>query len=124
MKFMMMWIVPVLCLLLITCKDPDVIKKLDAGLKVELKRRHETNQLDERISVVLRVNEEITDLHHQVLEAKGVKISANIGYIYTATLPAKQVYEVAKFRFVDYVQGQKKFRTFPSDSTNPTPRRN
>ena len=44
MKRMMKWTIPMMCLLTIHCKDPDVIKKLDAGLKAELEQRHESTR--------------------------------------------------------------------------------
>ena len=113
---LILWIL-VVCSFL-GCKDPKVIKKIDQSLRVELAQLKENSQMEKRIAVVFRVNEELTDLHHLVLERESVKIIAHIGDIFTGTVPAKNVYNVAKFRFVEYVQGQRTFRTAPIDSSD------
>ncbi|MBN2008507.1 hypothetical protein JW960_04080 [candidate division KSB1 bacterium] len=111
----------ILMVILAGCRDPKVVQKMDGNLKAELKQLHETGHLDERIPILFRINEKFTDMHREVLEQKGVKISAHIGDLYTATVPANKVYDIAKFRFVDYVQGQKNFKTQRADSTQFIP---
>lgn len=92
------------------CKEPKVEQKIDPNLKAELIRLKKTSQLTRQITILFKVNEELTDLHYLILKKKGVKISANIGNIYTATIPAKSIYDLAKMRFIDYVQGQKRLK--------------
>ncbi len=101
--------------LLCYCKDPMVEKKIDLNLKTELIRLKKSSKLNEQITILFKVNEELTDIHHDVLNNNGVKIKTNIGNIYTATIPAKSVYNLAKIRFIDYVQGQKKYRIHTSE---------
>jgi len=99
------------------CKDPEAERKIDATLKAELVQLKQTSEMKQPITVLFRVNEDLTELHHVVLKKNDVKIKANIGSIYTATLPAKSVYNLAKMRFVDYIQGQKKLKAMPADSS-------
>ncbi len=112
-----------LCLLFafgFACKDPDVLKKMDENLKAELKRLSDAKQLDRQISIVIRTNEALTDTHLEVLKREGVEVSANIGNIYTITLPAKNLRGVARLKFIDFLQGQKTFRTSPPQSNSST----
>lgn len=108
----------VLIFCIVRCKDPETEKKIDANLKAELIRLKNTSQLEQRITILFKVNEELTELHHAVLKKNGVEIGANIGHIYTGTIPAKSVYKFAKMRFVDYVQGKKILKAHPADSTS------
>ncbi len=98
------------------CKEPEVEKKIDAHLKLQVQNLKETSQLDKTISIVFKSNEQLSDLHHQVLENKGIEIVANIGSIYTAKLPARSLYDLAKMRFVESIQGSRKFKAHPVDS--------
>ena len=98
------------------CKDPEVERKIDVHLRLHIKSLQESNQLDRSISIVFKSNEELTDLHKEVLQKKGIKIVANIGHIYSATLPAKSLYDLAKMRFVQSIQGSREFQIHPSDS--------
>jgi len=107
-----------LFLVVAACKDPEVERKIDAHLRLHIKTLQENSQLDKIISIVFKSNETLTDLHKKVLEKKGIKISANIGYIYSATLPAKSLYDLAKMRFVESIQGSREFKIHPSDSLN------
>ena len=94
-----------------TCKDPEVEKKIDPNLKSELIKLQKTGQLDQNITILFKVNEQLTDVHYIMLEKNNVEISAHIGNIYTAVIPARSVYDFAKMRFVDYIQGQKQLKT-------------
>ena len=105
-------------LLLPGCKNPEVERKIDANLKAELVRLKETSNWDQQVTVVFKTNEELTVIHHDVLQQKGVTIEASIGNIYTASMPAKSVYSLARQKFIDYVQGQKTFQIHPVDSTS------
>ena len=105
----------ILCIIFLTCKDAE--KKIDANLKLNIKNLKETSRLDQNLYIVFKVNEDITDLHLQVLRKNKVKIIANIGNIYTASLPAKKVYNLAKLKFVEYIQGSKEKSATPIDST-------
>ena len=98
------------------CKDPEVEKKVDAHLRLQIQNLKDTSQLDKTISIVFKSNEQLTDLHHQVLQNKGIEIVANIGSIYTAKLPARSLYDLAKMRFVESIQGSREFKAHPVDS--------
>jgi len=104
-------------LLLFSCKDIESEKKIDPGLRLHLKNQKTASQLNQPITIVFKVNEELSDLHIQVLRRKKVKIIANIGHIYTASLPKKTILALAKFKFVDYIQGSKKLKTTSKDTT-------
>ena len=113
-------IISVLLLLIIFygCKDLEVERKIDANLRAELIKLKKKSELDRPITILFKVNQELTELHYNILKESNVNINANIGNIYTATVVAKSVYSVAKLKFVDYVQGQKKFELHPTDSTS------
>lgn len=100
----------------LSCKDPEVERKIDAHLRLQIKNLNEASQLDKTISIVFKSNEQLTDLHHQVLQNKGIEIVANIGPIYTAKLPAKSLYDLAKMKFVESIQGAREFKAQPVDS--------
>ena len=102
---------------LIGCKEVKWAKKVDPDLRLKLKNLEKTSELDKNLTILFRVNEPLSELHHSVLQRKKIKIIANIGPIYTATLPAKNVIDLAKMKFVDYIQGSKKLKAHPNDST-------
>lgn len=104
-------------LMILSCKDPVVEKKLDASLRLQIKQLHDTAQLDQTISIVFKSTEALTDLHREVLQKKGIQIIANIGQIYTAKLPAKSLYDLAKMRFVESIQGSRELKIQSPDST-------
>jgi len=101
----------------IACKDPEVERKIDANLQFKMKSLKESARLDENVSVVFKTNEPLTDQHKAVLQKKGIRVMANIGNIYTATLPVRKVYDLAKMRFVESIQGSKEFKAHPIDSS-------
>lgn len=104
-------------LMMLSCKDPEVERKVDANLQLQIKRLYETDQLDQKILIAFKANEMLTDLHREVLQKKGIQIIANIGQIYTAQLPAKSLYDLARMRFVESIQGSRELRIQPPDST-------
>ncbi|MBD3288088.1 hypothetical protein GF337_04735 [candidate division KSB1 bacterium] len=104
-------------LLAMTCKDPEIEKKIDPNLKSELIKLKKADQLDQNITILFKVNEQLTEVHHIMLEKNNVEISANIGNIYTAVIPANSIYDFAKMRFVDYIQGQKRLKTQLDDES-------
>ena len=99
-----------------SCKDPEVERKIDAHLRLQIKTLQEASQLDKTISIVFKSNEQLTDLHREVLQNNGIKIVANIGSIYTAKLPASSLYDLAKMKFVESIQGAREFKAHPVDS--------
>ena len=99
-----------------SCKDPEVERKIDAHLRLQIKNLNEASQLDKIISIVFKSNEQLTDLHREVLKNKGIEIVANIGSIYTAKLPANSLYDLAKMKFVESIQGAREFKAHPVDS--------
>ena len=105
------------CSILFFCKDIESEKKIDPGLRLHIKNQQTASQLNRPIIIVFKVNEEITDLHLQVLRRNKVKIIANIGHIYTASLPARKIFDLAKMKFVDYIQGSKKLKATSRDTT-------
>ncbi|MDZ7330874.1 MAG: hypothetical protein ONB13_08750 [candidate division KSB1 bacterium] len=100
-----------------SCRDPEVEQKLDADLRLQVKALHEQRQLDQTISVVFKSIEPLTDLHREVLKKQGIEIMANIGQIYTAKLPARSLYDLAKMRFVESIQGSRQLKIQPPDSS-------
>ena len=90
------------CLIFFYCKDIETEKKIDPNFKIILQNLKDNSKLDQQISVVFKVNEDITDLHKRVLKNNKVKIIANIGHIYTASLPANKVYNLADAVIVDH----------------------
>ena len=92
-------------------------RKIDANLQFKMKSLKESARLDENVSVVFKTNETLTDQHKAVLQKKGIRVMANIGNIYTATLPVRKVYDLAKMRFVESIQGSKEFKAHPIDSS-------
>ena len=108
-------IVSMLCLLV--CKDPAVEQKIDPQLRLQLKNMKANSQLDNSISIVFKTNEQLTDAHKTVLEKKGILITGNIGNIYTAKLPARSLYDLAKMRFTESIQGSREMRAHPRDSS-------
>lgn len=105
-------------ILVTTCKDPEVEKKIDPNLKAELLKLKKTDQLDNNITILFKVNENLTEIHHIMLEKNNVVINANIGNIYTAVIPARSIYDFAKMRFVEHIQGQKRLKTQTNDAPN------
>lgn len=101
---------------ILSCKDPEVERKIDAHLRLQIKTLQETSQLDKTLSIVFKSNEHLTDLHRDVLQKKGIEIIANIGYIYTAKLPARSLYDLAKMKFVVSIQGSREVKIHPVDS--------
>ncbi len=110
----------ILIFMLSSCKDPDMEKKIDARLRLQIKTLEESSQLDKNILIVFKTNVALTDLHKSVFQKKGIKIIANIGHIYTAKLPAKALYDLAKMKFVESIEGSREFKAHPSDSLGKT----
>ena len=104
------------CSVLFFCKDIEIEKKIDANLRLQLKNQKVASQLDQKLTIIFKVNEEITGLHRQVLSRIDVKIIANIGHIYTASIPARNIIDLARMKFVTYIQSSKEFKMSPGDS--------
>lgn len=104
---------------IIGCKEEDkqALQKVSPGLRSTLLNLEKTGDREKPITVVFRVNEDLTDLHYDVLKRKKVKIIANIGPIFTASLPAEKVIDLAKMKFVDYIQGERTFKINPPDTS-------
>ena len=111
-----------LCLNFLFCKDIEVDKKIDPNFKPFLQNLKDNSQLNQKVSVVFKVNEDITDLHLRVLKNNDVNIIANIGHIYTASLPASKIYNLAKLKFVEYIQSSRRLQTTPGDSIKQAPK--
>ncbi|OQX95700.1 hypothetical protein B6I21_04055 [candidate division KSB1 bacterium 4572_119] len=103
------------------CKEPELGKKVDPGLKLKIQNLHKASKLDQNITVLFKANEPLTDLHHSVLTQKKIKIKASIGHIHTAIMPASAIYDLAKMKFIDSIQGSKKFEAHSSDSLQNKP---
>lgn len=108
-------IVSLFVVLISGCKE-DELRKVDPELRLTLKSLKEKSQLDQQLSVMFKVNEDLTDLQLSILNKKEINIIANIGTIYTASLPAKRVIDLAKMKFVDAIQGAKQARLHSPDS--------
>ena len=112
----------VLVIATLSCKDPEVERKIDAQLRMQIKMLIEADQLDRTLSIVFKSNGPLTDLHRQVLKDKGIEINANIGQIYTAKLQAQSLYDLAKMRFVESIQGSREVKIQSVDSLNQVPK--
>lgn len=99
------------------CKDPAVEKKIDAHLRRKMLVLKESAQSETSVAVVFKTSETLTEQHKIVLQKKGIHVMAGIGNIYSATLPAKSVYDLAKMKFVESIQGSKEFQIPPTDTT-------
>lgn len=109
----------ILIFIAISCKDPEIERKIDAHLRLQIKTLTASSQLDNNISIVFKTNEELTDEHKNVLQKQNINITANIGYIYTATLPARALYDLAKMRCVESIQGSRELTIQPPDTLKP-----
>lgn len=103
-------IVLILLLLFINCRDYESEKKIDPYLKVLLQNLYQANRLDQQLLILFRSNEELTSRHHAVLQKKGVKISANIGGLYTAKATPQGIYYLARLRCVISIQPSKQLQ--------------
>jgi len=99
------------------CRDPEAEKKIDGNLRAQLVQYKQRKDLDKNIVILFKVNEDLSELHHEMLQKNSVNINANIGPIYTATVPAKNVYNLAKMRFITYIQSKSKLNAHQPDST-------
>ncbi|MFZ5516384.1 MAG: hypothetical protein ACOY90_07080 [Candidatus Zhuqueibacterota bacterium] len=99
-----------------SCKDADFEKKVDPGLKLQLQQLKQAGQLNTRIPVIFKVNEPIGEEHKAFLSNRDIKIMANIGTIYTASVPAHAVYDLSKMKFVETIQSSRTVKATPSDS--------
>ena len=106
-------------LFLLNCKEEDkkALQKISPELRSALLDLNKTGDKQKRITVVFKVNEDLTDLHYEVLKRKKVKIIANIGPIFTASLPAEKVIDLAKMKFIDHIQGERTFKLTPVDTS-------
>jgi hypothetical protein len=109
-------VISILSFFLLMCKDPEAERKIDPYLRLQIKNLKATAQLENSISVVFKTNEQLTDEHKAVLEKKGISITGNIGNIYTAKLPASAVYDLARMRFTESIQGSREMKAHPRDS--------
>ena len=109
------------CSILSFCKEVEIEKKIDPSLRLYLKNQKETSQLDQHITIIFKVNEGINDSHVQVLGKNHIKIISNIGFIYTASLPARNILNLAKMKFVEYIERPQKFKTTTRDTTKQLP---
>ncbi|NOZ63099.1 MAG: hypothetical protein GXO74_15720 [Calditrichaeota bacterium] len=102
------------------CKEEDqeAYQKVSPELRATLMNLEKTDERKKPITVVFRVNEDLTDLHYDVLKKKQIKILANIGPIFTASLPAERVVDLAKMKFVDHIRAERTFKATPRDSGN------
>lgn len=107
-----------LTMVFLSCKDEDFEKKVDPALKLQLKHLNESSRLDENIAVVFKVTEPLTDAHEAFLKEKKIKIAAHIGPIYTASVPARTIYDLSKMKFIETIQSSRTLKTTPADSLN------
>jgi len=114
-------VVLICCLILSFCKEVEIEKKIDPNLRLHLNNLKSASQLDQKITIIFKVNENITDSQHQVLRKHEIKVVSNIGHIYTASLPARKIPDLANMKFVEYIQSSKKFKTTTRDTTKQLP---
>lgn len=109
-------ILGILVMFFFSCKDADFEKKVDPALKLQLKHLKEASQLDKNIAVVFKVTEPLSEAHEAFLKDKQIKVAAHIGPIYTASVPARAVYDLSKMKFVETIQSSRTLKTTPADS--------
>jgi hypothetical protein len=109
------------CSIVFFCKDIETEKKIAPSLRLHLKNQKAASQLDQLITIIFKVNEDINDSHVQVLRKNDIKIISNIGFIYTASLPARNILYLAKMKFVEYIERPQKFKTTTRDTTQQLP---
>jgi hypothetical protein len=109
------------CSILSFCKEVEIEKKIDPNLRLHLKNQKSASQRDQHITIIFKVNENITDSQLQLLHKTDINIISNIGSIYTASLPARKVLDLAKMKFIEYLQSPKKFKATNRDTTKQLP---
>jgi hypothetical protein len=107
------------CLVFLFCKEAGIEKKFDPNLRLKLRNMSQVAPSDQSILIVFKMNEKITDKHKEIFEQNGVHLIANIGQICTANVPAQKIIDLAKMKFVDYIQSSRNFETASSDSIKP-----
>jgi len=97
-------------------KDPGLLKKLDAGLKLRLAEVNQSGQLSTELPVVVRCRGELMRQARRQLEDKGVHIHAQVGDIVTATILAKDFPEVLREENVLFLELAKEAGLRPPQS--------
>jgi|SaaInl4_135m_RNA_FD_contig_21_1324126_length_645_multi_6_in_0_out_0_2 hypothetical protein len=109
LRLLSLQLILVVAAMLGACKeeDPQVINKLDPLLKQQVDRLEGT-----MLSVILRVDEELTDDQNAVLSRHGVIVQSHIGTIYVCQIPLKAMLPVARESFVARLEAPKELKPF------------
>lgn len=97
-------------LILASCRDPVAERKIDPYLKLKMAEMKKNQELDQKIPILFKVTDELSQTHKVVLEKKGVEIKASIAHLYTASATPVAIYELAKMRFVASIEASKELR--------------
>jgi len=99
-----------ICTIFSACRDYEAEKKIDPHLRVKMEELIRSGQTDKKLLILFKVIEELNEAHQIVLQKKGIHIQANIRQIYTAVASTKSIYELAKMRFVIYIEPSKEMK--------------
>ncbi|MBN1349005.1 hypothetical protein JXJ21_06325 [candidate division KSB1 bacterium] len=89
------------------CKEEKLIQKVDPVLRIELQDLEQRKQLDTPLLVLIKANEDFTDVHRAILKKYDVTLHASIAHIHTASMPASSIYKITRFRFIEYIEASK-----------------
>lgn len=109
LRLLSLHIVLLVATLLGACKeeDPQVINKLDPLLKQQVDGLEGT-----MLSVILRVDEELTDAQNDILSRHGVVVQSHIKTIYVCKIPLRAILPVARESFVSRLEAPKELKPF------------
>lgn len=97
----------IVLMVVISCKeeDPDVINKLDPGLKRQVEEMDGT-----MMSVILRTEAELSDEQETKLTSLGVVIQSHTGTVYVCRIPFKSILPVARESFILHLEAPKEMK--------------
>lgn len=104
-------------LIVFSCKEKEIEKKIDPGLRLYLKHQKDASLLDQQATIVFKAKEDLTETQTKLLQKTDIKIISNNGSIYTASLPTQRIIDLAKMEFIEFIQRPQKFKTTTRDTT-------
>lgn len=96
--------------LLFGCRpDPEAEKKINPYLKIWMQELTETERQTEVISVLFKINDDLTENHYAWFRNNGIEIKAQIDLLCAAQTNAIGIYKLSSQRFVINVAPSKEF---------------
>ncbi|MCK5738141.1 hypothetical protein KAH55_03125 [bacterium] len=89
--------------------DPDAEKKIDPYLKIWIQELTEAERRTEVVSVLFKINDDLTENHYAWFRNNGVEIKAQIDLLCAAQTNVIGIYKLASQRFVIQVAPSKEF---------------